>query len=345
MRSARRSRPATAPAIPAKVHEAARAASKQFLAFDMAAIAEQSESVISAALFGALAASGALPFPRAAYEATIRDAGLGVEASLRAFGRAYDAAVAELKSPTPAPSGSTTRKEFPELRPIGDAGFDALVERARKLPEPVHGMVAAGLARVVDFQDVAYGREYLDRVEAFADDVGKRSSRSAAAKQIARAMAYDDVIRVADLKTRDSRFARMRAEVAAKPDQIVYATEFMHPRMEEVCGTLAGRARALDRDEPARARRPAPPGRSRPAGADRHDRLVPDALSVWRACAASAAARCAIAASRRISRPGSSARARRRGATSRLRSRSSRRAGWSKATRTPTTRAKASSRA
>ena len=51
-------------------------------------------------------------------------------------------------------------------------------------------------------------------------------------------MAYDDVIRVADLKTRDSRFARIRAEVAAKPDQIVYATEFMHPRMEEVCGTL-----------------------------------------------------------------------------------------------------------
>ena len=223
---------------PAKVHEAARAASKQFLAFDMAAIAEQSESVISAALFGALAASGALPFPRAAYEATIREAGVGVEASLRAFGRAYDAAVAELKSPTPAPSGDATRKEFPELRPIGDAGFDALVERARKLPEPVHGMVAAGLARVVDFQDVAYGREYLDRVECLRRDVGTDALTSAAAKQIARAMAYDDVIRVADLKTRDSRFARMRAEVAAKPDQIVYATEFMHPRMEEVCGTL-----------------------------------------------------------------------------------------------------------
>jgi indolepyruvate ferredoxin oxidoreductase beta subunit len=26
--------------------------------------------------------------------------------------------------------------------------------------------------------------------------------------------------------------------VAARPDQIVYTTEFMHPRMEEVCGTL-----------------------------------------------------------------------------------------------------------
>jgi indolepyruvate ferredoxin oxidoreductase beta subunit len=51
-------------------------------------------------------------------------------------------------------------------------------------------------------------------------------------------MAYDDVIRVADLKTRDSRFARVRQEVSARPDQIVYATEFMHPRIEEVCGTL-----------------------------------------------------------------------------------------------------------
>jgi indolepyruvate ferredoxin oxidoreductase beta subunit len=220
---------------PAKVHEAARAASKQFLAFDMAAIAEQSESVISAALFGALAASGALPFPRAAYESAIREAGLGVEASLRAFARAYDAAVTELKSPAPRVGAPT--KEFPELRPIGDAGFDALVERARKLPEPVHGMVAAGLARVVDFQDVAYGQQYLDRLDAFAE-MSANELTSAAAKQIARAMAYDDVIRVADLKTRDSRFARVRAEVAAKPDQIVYATEFMHPRMEEVCGTL-----------------------------------------------------------------------------------------------------------
>src|SRR6266481_5475336 len=88
---------------PAKVYEAARAASKQFIAFDMAAIAEETESVISAALFGALAGSGALPFPREAYEAAIRDAGLGVEASLRAFGRAHDAALAELRAPTPAP--------------------------------------------------------------------------------------------------------------------------------------------------------------------------------------------------------------------------------------------------
>ena len=52
-------------------------------------------------------------------------------------------------------------------------------------------------------------------------------------------MGYDDVIRVADLKVRASRFDRVRKEIGAKDDQIVYTTEYMHPRMEEVCGTLA----------------------------------------------------------------------------------------------------------
>src|SRR5260370_5586057 len=92
---------------PTKVYEAARAASRQFLVFDMAAIAEETESVISAVLFGALAASGALPFPRPAYEATIREAGLGVAASLRAFDRRYETALAEQHSGTPAAPPST----------------------------------------------------------------------------------------------------------------------------------------------------------------------------------------------------------------------------------------------
>ena len=51
-------------------------------------------------------------------------------------------------------------------------------------------------------------------------------------------MAYDDVIRVADLKTRASRFARVDKEIGRRPDQLVYLTEFMHPRMEEVVGAM-----------------------------------------------------------------------------------------------------------
>jgi indolepyruvate ferredoxin oxidoreductase beta subunit len=89
---------------------------------------------------------------------------------------------------------------------------------------------------MVDYQDVAYGHEYLDRVASVTAIAPELAFE--AARQIAVAYAYDDVIRVADLKTRASRFARVRGEVSARAGQIVDTTEFMHPRVEEVCATL-----------------------------------------------------------------------------------------------------------
>jgi indolepyruvate ferredoxin oxidoreductase, beta subunit len=56
-----------------------------------------------------------------------------------------------------------------------------------------------------------------------------------AAKYIARAMAYDDVIRVAALKTQPARTSRVQREMGA---QVIAVTEFMHPRMEELLGLL-----------------------------------------------------------------------------------------------------------
>jgi indolepyruvate ferredoxin oxidoreductase beta subunit len=206
-------------------------------------------------LFGALAASGALPLPRAAFEATIRAAGVGVEPSLRAFAAGFDKAAADAASAA-APARAKTAtdlKVFPELTATGHPGFDALVDRARTtFPATLHGIVAAGLRRVVDYQDVDYGRHYLDLVAQFLkfERHGDAALTRAAAKHVAVAMAYDDLIRVADLKTRASRFARVRHEVAAKPGQIVYMTEFMHPRMEEVAGTLPARLGRWIEDRP-----------------------------------------------------------------------------------------------
>ena len=102
-------------------------------------------------------------------------------------------------------------------------------------------MALAGLQRVVDFQDVAYGREYLDRLRAVeAADTATQDwlLTREAAKYIANAMAYDDVIRVADLKTRASRFARVRKEMGASVETLLKITEFMHPRAEEIVGLL-----------------------------------------------------------------------------------------------------------
>jgi indolepyruvate ferredoxin oxidoreductase beta subunit len=240
-----KSAPGDGIADPTKIHDAARVAAKQFVAFDMATLAEQTGSAISAVLFGALAGSAVLPFERAAYEATIRASGIGVAASLRAFAAGCDAAATPASRPLPTPHHAE-----PALAPIGDAEFDALVERARTaFPSGAHAMLAAGLWRVVDFQDIAYGRDYLDLVAGFLpfERPGEATLLQAAAKYIATAMAYDDVIRVADLKTRAGRFARVRAEMRAAPDQVVHLTEFMHPRMEEVAGTLpAGIGRFIE---------------------------------------------------------------------------------------------------
>lgn len=247
---------------PAVVFEAAKANAKRLIAFDMAAAGEDSGSAISAVLFGALARANVLPFPREAYEATIRHAGIGIEASLRGFARGYEQAGAGL----PASWQASQPKAQPGLTPVGNAGFDALVARAAaEFPAPCHDMIAAGLARVVDFQDVAYGHDYLDMLGGLlaldrsldGETRGFALTRTAA-KYVAVAMAYDDVYRIADLKTRGSRFERVRREVAAAPDQIIDTTEYMHPRMEEVTGSLPaplgrfierrrGLFRALDR--------------------------------------------------------------------------------------------------
>lgn len=229
------------------VHAAAAAAAKRFVAFDMAELAAKSGSVISAVLFGALAATKALPFPRHAFEATIRSAGVGVEPSLRAFALGYAQAAADTAAGKAiAVAKPVADKHYPVLTPVGHAGYDALAARARaEFPAEVHDMIGAGLQRVVDFQDAAYGKEYLDLLAGMLslDKAAGGAVRDfvltrTAAKYIATSMAYDDVFRVADLKTRASRFERVRGEVEAAPGQLVYTTEFMHPRMDEVCGSL-----------------------------------------------------------------------------------------------------------
>ncbi len=65
-------------------------AARRTIAFDMEKLAVERGTVISAALLGALAGSGALPFERSAYEAIVREGARGANASLAAFADAYD---------------------------------------------------------------------------------------------------------------------------------------------------------------------------------------------------------------------------------------------------------------
>jgi len=223
-----------------EVRAAADIAAQQLILADMDRLAVAEGSVISASLFGALAGSGALPFPRDAFEEAIRAGGKGVEASLRAFAAGFDAAtVGEA-----APGAQPARPETNLVGPADEmAKWDGLVARVEVMPAEVRQMARAGLMKVVDFQDCAYGAAYLERLDAILaqDDAARGwAFGEMSAKYIANAMAYDDVIRVADLKTRRPRFERIRGEMGAKAEHLVELTEFFHPRAEEIASLMPG---------------------------------------------------------------------------------------------------------
>ncbi len=223
----------------AEVRAGAELAAKKLVLADFERLARQNGSVISASLFGALAGAGCLPFARADFEQAIRDGGKGVEPSLRAFAAAYD--VAQGGEPVQA---ATPRRAAPAA-PTGPAKllqeWGALEGAVDDLPQQVQDMARAGLRKVVDFQDVAYGRLYLDQLDrVLARDTAARGYvlSCEAAKYIANAMAYDDIIKVADLKTRATRWQRINQEMGLKADQEILLTEYFHPRAEEVFGLL-----------------------------------------------------------------------------------------------------------
>jgi indolepyruvate ferredoxin oxidoreductase beta subunit len=199
-------------------------------------------------LLGAVAGSGALPVARPAFEAAIRHAGLGVEASLAAFAAGFDTAEEGKKEE----KGEREKKgekglPLPLWEGAGGRGPDlptprmnaplppTLSRKGRGNAQAADTIIEEGVRRLTDYQDAAYARLYRDRLDRLRLDGVLRAET---ARHLALWMSYEDTIRVADLKTRASRFARVRAEMRVKPGQVLRITEFMHPRVQEIADTL-----------------------------------------------------------------------------------------------------------
>ena len=225
--------------------EAARTLSKRALLFDMRKLAQDAGTVISATLFGALAGSGGLPMSRAACEAAIKASGRGAEASLRGFAAAYAQAAGEAASPAPA-----------ETRRPGAHPHEQV---QRLFPAETHAILEEGATRCAEYQDAGYAALYLDRLEPIAKleretggGAGGYPICNETGRFLALWMCYEDVIRVADLKTRRSRFERVRTEVRAAPGEPLHIVEFLKPGLEEIAALLP---RTLSRRLLAWARR------------------------------------------------------------------------------------------
>ncbi len=242
-----------------------RSHSREAQVIDMTAVAQQAGTVISAVLFGAIVGSGRLPLPRAACEATIRRSGKGVEASLRGFALACER-VQALRGERAAVDEALAAVSS---SPVAVPASDAMAEPAlQTLPQSVRDIAALGHARLVDYQDRGYAELYVRRLERIvaAERAGDPSAANghattrAAARYLALWMAFDDIVRVAELKCRASRIERVRGEVRTAPADLLRVYDHFKPGVPEFAALLPTRlADALtrwDRRRIARGRGP-----------------------------------------------------------------------------------------
>lgn len=224
------------------VVEAAHEAARRFICFDMAALAAETSSVISAVILGAIAGSEALPFRRTHYEGVIRAAGRAVETNLAGFAAGFDAARSGAAADIEV---ADTDRSLPLAMPEGPAGR-ALEKRVSEMfPADSRNLVLHGALRTLAFQDSAYAELYLERVARIraleapsADSGGDHALTQAVARQLALQMCYEDTIRVAEIKTRAERIDGIGKDIGAASGQPYYVTEYFHPRFEEFCDTL-----------------------------------------------------------------------------------------------------------
>ena len=237
-----------------KLVAACRTAARECVLADFAALAQASGSLISAALFGAIAATGRLPFPRDAFTAAITRGGVGVATSLAAFEAGYRQATAlrlEEAVPTDASAGASPPGPLPD---VGPALAGLVDEARRRLPAALLPTAIHSLRRLADYQDVAYAAEYLDRLRPFLAPADQPDGwLEDLMRHLALWMSYEDTIRVADLKTRPSRLRRVAEEVGLQAGQVLEIDEFLHPRVEEIADVLpAPLGRRLLASAPAR---------------------------------------------------------------------------------------------
>jgi indolepyruvate ferredoxin oxidoreductase beta subunit len=193
-----------------KVVAAGGQLAKKAVMFDMRKLAQESGTVINAVLFGAMAGSSVLPVSREACERAIRKGGRGAEASLRGFAAGFEIAAGSRR----APEQAAPPKRATEVRDILPLAED----------------------RLKDYQGERYAELYAERIKPFL--AGDARVAATVARHLATWMAYEDIIRVADLKTRSSRFQRVRKEVGAKDGEPVVVIDYLKPGVEEFASVL-----------------------------------------------------------------------------------------------------------
>jgi indolepyruvate ferredoxin oxidoreductase beta subunit len=208
--------------------------------FDMNAIAKECGTVVSAVMLGAIAGSGLFPFQRSDYEAVVEAGGRGADASLRGFAKAFEIVaqgkqkadyLAQVLAPKPSQATNGPRIE---------SGVTS------SFPENVREMFSLGYARLIEYQGKDYADLYVQRLHSVLKAEKEADPQAAhgyattqeMARWLALWMAFDDIVRVADLKSRASRFTRVQGEVKAGSDDLLKVYDHFKPGVPEFAALL-----------------------------------------------------------------------------------------------------------
>jgi indolepyruvate ferredoxin oxidoreductase beta subunit len=221
---------------PDKLAGAVEKHAREAILFDMDAVAQGAGAMINAVMLGAIAASGRLPVPVEAFEAAIRADGKAIEANLRGFA----AGLAAARQGASAPAGDTSAKTHAAATETL-ADLEAQAARFAGAAD----IAVEGLRRLAAYQDLAYARLYLDRLQPVAQADARAEAQGRLLRETARhlavRMSYEDVIRVAQAKIAPGRIARIIEKMGGKPGEPVAIVEFLKPGIEEICQLLPPR--------------------------------------------------------------------------------------------------------
>ncbi len=252
--------------------------SREHHVFDMDALAKEAGTVVSAVMLGALAGTELFPFERTDYENAVRaGGGNAAAASVRGFARGFEsvrtrAPVGGAASLPTIASGAAESVGSQAAHPTATRGTGLRVEPAltamQEFPAEAHAMLALGHARTREYQDEAYARLYLQRVrevlaaERAADPQGGHAFATTVemARWLALWMAFDDIVRVSDLKSRAGRWQRVRHEVKAGDHDLLRVHDYFKPGAPEFAAllppALADRVLRWDRRRVQRGKAP-----------------------------------------------------------------------------------------
>jgi indolepyruvate ferredoxin oxidoreductase beta subunit len=226
--------------------------SREHHVFDMGAIARESGTVVSAVMLGAIAGSGLFPFKREDYETVVRGGDTSAPekvskmaaASLRGFARAYDMV-------------SQPRVQASMIKAMLASNDDDIrapsvlpAEVAAQFPAQAHTMLSLGYARMLDYQDAATRSSTCERLARCWRPSAKPTrgrhdfaTTREMARWLALWMAFDDIVRVADLKSRAPRWQRVQGEVKAGDDDLLQVYDHFKPGAPEFAALLPPRWR------------------------------------------------------------------------------------------------------